>query len=168
MADEPTRDQFREAASRFATGLVVVACVVDGHPHAMTASSFVPVSLDPLLAMVSVQRGTRFHEAALSVTEWAVSVLAADAVDAARWFATKGRPLADQFADVAHSPGVVTGAPVITGSLAALECRTVDVHRAGDHDLLVGQVLSVAVTEASPPPLLYHRRGYRLLGPSAP
>lgn len=165
MPDDPTREEFREAASRFASGLVVVTCVVDGTAHAMTASSFVPLSLDPLLTLVAVERSTRFHDAVVRATDWAVSVLAEQSVGTARWFATKGRPLTDQFAEIPHRSGRATGAPLIEGALAALECRTVDIHPAGDHVLLVGHVLTLDLPEQPQPPLLYHRRQYRTLGP---
>ncbi len=59
----PTPDEFREAVSRFATGITVVTCVVDGLDHAMTANAFASVSIDPLLVMVCVERDSRFHEA---------------------------------------------------------------------------------------------------------
>ena len=43
--------------------------------HAMTANSFTSVSLDPLLALVCVERDSRFHEAVLAADSWAVSFL---------------------------------------------------------------------------------------------
>ena len=90
----PTPDEFREAVSRFATGITVVTCVVDGVDHAMTANAFASVSLDPLLVLVCVERESRFHEAIAATHAWGVSILPADAEPTARWLATKGRPLA--------------------------------------------------------------------------
>lgn len=162
---EPTADALREAGSRFATGLAVVTCRVGGADHAMTASSFVALSLDPLLVCVSVEHGTRFHTAVTGAHGWAVSILAESAHPAARWFATKGRPLTDQFASVPHHRGSATGAPLLDGSLAELECRTWAVHPAGDHDLLVGEVVGMSLADDDAQPLLYHRRSYRSLGP---
>lgn len=168
MPSAPSPDLYREAVSRFATGLTVVSCVVDDVDHAMTASSFVSVSLDPLLVLVSVERSTRFHEAIEHTDLWGVSILSAHAVSHARWFATRGRTLVDQFRDVPHTRGARTGVALVDGALASLEVRTTQRHLAGDHDLLVGEVLTVQLGPADGEPLVYHRRGYRQLGTAAP
>jgi flavin reductase (DIM6/NTAB) family NADH-FMN oxidoreductase RutF len=167
VIDDPAPEQFREAVSRFPTGLTVVTCRCDGVDHGMTASSFVSVSLDPLLVLVSVERATRFHDAVQDANEWSVSILPEQAVAAARWFATRGRPLADQFANVPHHRGRVTGTVILDGALAGIECRTWRSVPAGDHDLLVGEVCALELPDDVPPPLLYHRRSYRSLGPTA-
>ncbi len=95
---------------------------------------------------------------------WGVSILPGDAEATSRWFATKGRPLAGQLDRTAHhrSPA---GVAWIEGALAALECRTTDVHVAGDHDIVVGQVTQLAVPDlAADDPLLYFRRRYCSVG----
>jgi flavin reductase (DIM6/NTAB) family NADH-FMN oxidoreductase RutF len=161
----PTPDEFREAVSRFATGITVVTCVVDGVDHAMTANAFASVSLDPLLVMVCVERESRFHEAIAAAHAWGVSILPSDAEPTSRWFATKGRPLAGQLEKSGHHRSPRHGVAWIDGALAALECHTYDLRRAGDHDIVVGEVaeLEIAVSPL-PEPLLYYRRGYRTLG----
>jgi flavin reductase (DIM6/NTAB) family NADH-FMN oxidoreductase RutF len=50
---------------------------------------------------------------------------------------------------VAHHLGPVTGAPLLDGALATLECQTTAVHDAGDHSIIVGQV-AAAESPASP------------------
>jgi flavin reductase (DIM6/NTAB) family NADH-FMN oxidoreductase RutF len=161
----PSPDDLRAAAGRFATGVVVVTAVAaDGTDHAMTANSFASVSLDPLLVLVCVERGTRFHDAVLEAGAWAVSVLPAGARESAAWFATKGRPLAGQLDRVAHRRGRVTSAAVLADSLAVLECRTWAVHPGGDHTILVGEVLGIDLPETPGEPLVFYRSRYRVLG----
>lgn len=162
----PTPDEFRDAVSRFGTGITVVTCVSGGVDHAMTANAFASVSLDPLLVLVCVERDSRFHEALASTDAWGVSILPADAESTARWLATRGRPLAGQLADTPHHRSPGSRVAWLDGALASLECRTVDVHVAGDHDIVVGEVVELAVSDAEPAdPLLYFRRNYRSLGP---
>jgi flavin reductase len=163
-----TPELFREAVSRFATGLTVVSCRSQGVDHAMTASSFVSVSLAPLLVLVSVDQETRFHEAVSDAGTWAVSILPENAVATARWFATRGRPLHGQFGRVPHHRGEATGALLVDGALAALECRTWSIHPAGDHELFVGEVVDIELPDDAAPPLVYQRRGYRRLAESSP
>ena len=153
---------FRDTMARFATGVTVVTCVQDGFDHAMTANSFTSVSLDPPLVLVCVEDDSRFHEAISSVDTWAVSVLAEHQRGRASWFATRGRPLVAQFDATPTHRGELSGALLLDGALASLECRTVAVHRAGDHDIVVGEVLGLSSAEGRP--LLYFGHGFRTLG----
>lgn len=165
----PSRADLRAAAGRFATGVAVVTTVApDGTDHAMTANAFASVSLDPLLVLVCVERDTRFHDAVLAAQHWAVSVLAADARETAVWLATKGRPLAGQLERVPHRRGSATGAAVLEGALAAVECRTWATYPGGDHTIVVGEVLAIDLPAQAPPPLLFHASRYAQLGDAAP
>lgn len=160
----PTSDEFREAVSRFGTGITVVTCVSDGIDHAMTANAFASVSIDPLQVLVCVERSSRFHEALAGTSAWGVSILGRDSEEAARWFATKGRPLEGQLAKTAHHRSPTFGVAWLDGALATIECRTADVHLAGDHDIVVGEVVDLAVADGDvKDPLLYFRRHYRAL-----
>ena len=69
--------------------------------------------------------------------------------------------LEGQFDELPHTLGPVTGAVVLDGALAALECRTVSVTDAGDHTVLIGQVLGLSVPEPASDPLLYYEGRYR-------
>lgn len=162
MTISPSPDDFREAVGRFATGITVVTCEVSGVDHAMTANAFTSVSLDPLLVLVCVERDARFHEAITASDHWAVSIVSRSAEPAARWLATRGRPLHGQLDTVPHQRGALTGAPLINDALASLECSTFAVYPGGDHDIVVGEVVSLSITpDPTPDPLLYYRRGYR-------
>jgi flavin reductase (DIM6/NTAB) family NADH-FMN oxidoreductase RutF len=173
---------FRAAAGQFASGIVVVAT---RGGHAMTVSAFASVSLDPPLVLFCAEKIARFHDAVLAEGSWAVSILAEDDEKTARWLATRGRPLDGQLDGVAHHLGPVTGAPLLDGALAALECRTTAVHDAGDHSIVVGQVEAVtsqvaeavtsqveAVAGPSGPvprgPLIHYSGAYRRLNRDQP
>lgn len=159
--DPKSAADFRKVMATYATGVVVVTLQVDGADHAMTANSFTSVSLDPPLVLVCVERASRFDEALTACDgRWAVSILGEDNEPAARWFATKGRPLEGQFDQVAHHRGD-NGAVLIDGALAHVECRTDAVHRAGDHDILVGLVEAMAVSDTPGEPLLYYGSSFR-------
>ena len=55
-----------------------------------------------------------------------------------------------------------TGAPLIPGAIAALDCRVVNEYDAGDHVIYLGQVEDLRIGEGEP--LLYYRGAYRELG----
>lgn len=140
---------FRAAAGQFASGIVVVTTAGG---HAMTVSAFTSVSLEPPLVLFCAEKIARFHDAVLAAGEWAVSILPAgsDAEKTASWLATRGRPMTGQLDGIPHHPGAVTGAPLLDGALATLECRTTAAHDGGDHTIIVGQVESTTAPAADP------------------
>jgi len=166
---------FRRAAGHFASGIVVVTTATG---HAMTVSAFASVSLDPPLVLFCAEKIARFHDAVLEAGSWAVSILAEDDEKTARWLATRGRPLDGQLDGLAHHPGPATGAPVLDGALAVLECQTQAGHDGGDHSIIVGRVTAVAGPDdpagpdgpTGPPstgPLVHYSGAYRRLGDPA-
>jgi len=161
--EEVTVEAFREALSRFATGVTVVTTTLGGEDHAMTANAVTSVSLEPLLVLVCVEKVTRFHDAVLASGVWGVSVLDESAREASAWFATRGRPLEGQFARFPYVRGDHTDVPLLVGSLSTLECRTRAVHDGGDHTIVVGDVLSVATAHPEGRPLVYFDGGYHAL-----
>lgn len=152
---------YRRVVGRFATGVTVITSVLDGEHHAMTCNSFTSVSLDPVLVLFCAEKIARFHDVVLSSGTWAVSVLAQGQEDVSRRFAVRGRPLEDQFVGLAHARGPLTGSAVVDGALAFLECRTVSVTDAGDHTVVIGQVLGLGVPDPEGDPLLYYEGRYR-------
>lgn len=159
MTDPLDQTTFRGALSRFASGATVVTTVLDGIDHAMTASAFTSVSLDPPQVLVCSQRTSRFHEAVLESGVWGVSILSDRGRAASAWFAHSGRRLEGQFADVPHHRGAL-GVPLLDASLAWLECRTIGAHDGGTHTILVGEVTRAAVQDEDDDPLLYYRSHY--------
>ncbi len=160
----PTVAEFRAAAGQFATGVSVVTTRFEGNDHAMTANSFASVSLDPLLVLVCVDKGTRFHEAILAAGRWVVSVLPAEARESAVWFATKGRPLVGQLDHAPHHHRSGDGVAVLEGALSVLECVTWAEYDGGDHTIVVGRVVAISLPNPDADALGYFRGGYATLG----
>lgn len=135
-------DLLREALRRFATGVTVVSADRDT-PRGMTANSFTSVSLSPPLVLVCVNRAAAVHQAVLKCGSFAVSVLSASQEYVARYFANHSRPRGQQEFDIAGwSPGPNTGAPVIDGALAWIECALASTYDGGDHSIFLGSVLA--------------------------
>ncbi|MEO6143068.1 MAG: flavin reductase family protein [Dermatophilaceae bacterium] len=156
----PDVDHFRRAMGRFATGVTVVTTRTHDLDHAMTASALTSVSLDPLLLLVCVEREARFHDAVVEAGIWGVSVLSSHDRPAADWLATRGRPLHGQLDRIAHHPGQQTGVALLDGALSTFECHTTSVHSAGDHSIVVGEVVSVTTAAHAGEALLYYRGQY--------
>jgi flavin reductase (DIM6/NTAB) family NADH-FMN oxidoreductase RutF len=151
-------DAFRDTCSLFATG-VTVATVCDntGSPHGLTVTSFAAVSLHPPLILICVDLSSSTHATFLSSPFFAVNVLAEDQRSLSVDFAAlpEGR-----FDRVNWRQGP-TGAPLLQGVLASLECQVVNRIRAGDHTVLIGEVLHANPCNGRP--LLYFSRAYHCL-----
>ncbi len=160
----PVDEAFRRAVGRFATGVCAITSLLDGRDHAMTANAFASVSLDPLLVVVSVAEDTRFLEAVMGSGVWGVSVLPGSARDTAEWLASPGRPLIGQLDRVPNHRGQQTGVALVDGALATLECRTAALYPAGDHRLVLGEVVGIETADVPEAPLVYHQGRYRVLG----
>ncbi|MEU6115897.1 flavin reductase family protein [Streptomyces sp. NPDC047117] len=169
-------DEFRAALSRLAAGVVLITAldpeddpadgeVPDGEDAGMTATAFMSVSLDPPLVMVSVRNESRMDDILERQPLWAVSVLTEGQRNIAGQFSMKGR-LSDRllFASVPHVRGEETGAALVKGALATMECRTEQRVVAGDHTLIIGRVLTAHTPHVETNPLTYFRGRYRKLG----
>ncbi|WP_409181519.1 flavin reductase family protein [Amycolatopsis sp. VS8301801F10] len=133
---------FRKAMARFATGVTVLT-TGGARVHGMTANAIASVSLDPPLLLCCVARTAAMHEAIAGTGSFAVSVLSAGQSGLASYFSGRDRPLGPgQFAGVDCVPGPHTGAPLLSGALAWLECTLVSHYAGGDHSIFVGEVRS--------------------------
>lgn len=156
-AVDPAR--YRQVMGRFATGVVVATTLAGRHDHAMTASSVTSVSLEPPMLLIGVGADSRWYEAVLDAGVWGISVLPASARAGAEWLATPGRPLHGQLDRVGHHRGL-TGVALLNDALAIVECRTVSTHVAGDHVLVVGEVVAADAPGSAGPALVHFRGAY--------
>lgn len=163
MGEELTSDLFRQVAGRFATGVTVMTTRVGGIDHAMTASTFTSVSLEPLLVLVCVEQEARFHDAVLDAGVFGITVLTENQRAIASWFATRGRPLHGQLGRAGHRYGTHTGVPLLEEGLATIEAKVTQVHPAGDHSIVVGEVLSAALGDGGAGALLHYRGQFNRL-----
>ncbi len=146
---------FKEAMSRFASGVTVVTTEHEGALFGMTVASFASLSLHPPLVLVCVAKAAKSHEAIRATGKFGVSILASNQADLSGQFASKSD---DKFAGVSYHLGE-NGVPLIDGAVCTLECRVHDQFVSGDHSIFTGEVLDAQVSDAAP--LAYYRSAYR-------
>ena len=152
-------DRYRQTCSQFATGVAVATVrAADGKPHGLTISSFTAVSISPPLILICIDFASQTLEHFRRGPYFAVNVLADSQRDLSVTFAEKPE---GRFDGVAWDRGV-TGAPLLEGALAWLECRVERTLDAGDHAVLFGEVVRSECRAGQP--LLYFNRAYRELG----
>ena len=154
-AAEQAAKEFRQVMGRFATGVTVVTTVEKDTVHGMTANGFLSVSLRPPLVLVSLGR-CRMNEMLPRSGRYGISVLSRDQQHfAAHFAAQKPSPVEPAFT-------WEKGLPLLEGALAHLVCRVVDVHRAGDHVLWIGEVEHVDHRDDEP--LLFYTGRFGTMG----
>jgi flavin reductase len=160
----PTVGAFREAMGSFPTGVTVVTVATgDGTMYGVTVNSFSSVSLDPMLVLVCLSENSRGVGLIERAGAFAVNVLCAGQRDVARRFADRHRPVGSlMFDGVPFEPGV-TGCPVLFGATASFECRLRQSHPAGDHLIMLGEVVAL-VHRPELEPLVFHEGTYRSPG----
>jgi flavin reductase (DIM6/NTAB) family NADH-FMN oxidoreductase RutF len=147
--------EFRRALGHFAAGVTVVTTKLsDGQAVGITVTAFSSLSLDPPLALICIDKRARIHDRLQVGSAFAVNLLAQDQEFVSRRFASS-EP--DQFREIGYRDGT-TGAPLIAGAIATVECRITDLLPGGDHTIVIGTVEATSVAEGKP--LLYFRGGY--------
>jgi flavin reductase len=161
----PTVDAsaFRKAMGSFPTGVTVVTVASsDGTRHGLTVNSFSSVSLDPMLVLVCLNETSRAVGLIERAGTFAVNVLSAGQQDVCRWFANRHRPAgAAMFDGVPLEPGA-TSCPVLADAAASFECRLQQSYRAGDHLIVLGEVVALA-HRPQLAPLIFHAGTYKSL-----
>lgn len=143
--------------SRFATGVsVVTASGSDGEPLGFTANAVTSVSLDPLLVLVCVDRDSLSLPDLLDAGRFGVSFLRAGQAVLARRFAATDRQGRFHDVEVSHS---VAGTPILSRSLAWLDCTVWKTVEAGDHLVVFGEVRACG-TGADGDPLVFYGGRY--------
>ena len=157
----PTDLEYRQTVGWFCTGVTVMTSLTaDGLPHGMTANAVSSVSLDPLLVLVSVAREAGMADVVQQGRVFALSILGPEQQPLSDHFATAARGFGlEEFTDVATHSGP-TGAPLLDGAVAWLDCEVYDVLPGGDHVLVLGRVVHTAVADGADGTLLYTPDGY--------
>ena len=149
-------DDYKKVLGSFATGVTIVTARVGERIHGMTVSAFTEVSLDPPLVLVCADKGSDTLPLIAEGKVFAVNILARDQDDLSNRFASKKNE-DKRFDGLDYETGE-TGAPLIAGTVASLDCRVVAVHDAGDHVIYIGEVQDLRVSDREP--LLYLRGSY--------
>src|SRR5512134_3650827 len=154
-------EEFRSALARWGSGVAIVTAAAAGKIHGMTVSAFASVSLDPPLVLVCADKSSNTLGVIEEGRVFAVNILCSAQRDLSNKFASK-KDEHLRFQGVAWRAGA-TGAPILEGALAALDCRVVAAHDAGDHVIYVGRVEAVEMGQGEP--LVYYGGAYRGMRP---
>lgn len=154
-------EQLRHTMRQWASGVSIVTARHADHQHGMTVNSFISVSLEPPRVLVSLENGRLTHEMVERSGYFGISILAQQHQEISDRFAGRVSEAGDRFAGL-ETFSLVSGTPLLSGALGALDCQVVESYPVGTHTLFIGEVLAVKNAEEGSP-LLYFNRDYRTL-----
>jgi flavin reductase (DIM6/NTAB) family NADH-FMN oxidoreductase RutF len=154
----PDPDAFRAAMTGLPTGVTVVSASGPEGPAGATANAVCSLSIEPMMMLACLDRGSRTLLAVQAADSFGISVLHAGQEPIARAFATKA-PVAEKWSGVAWSER--DGIPAVDDALIWIACDLRDVISAGDHVIVTGEVKALESREGDP--LVFHGGEYRPL-----
>ncbi|MFK8053156.1 MAG: flavin reductase family protein [Woeseiaceae bacterium] len=166
MPNEPKNNAFsapkqdlRTAFGQFTTGVCIVSAPAtdETDAFAITVNSFATVSLEPPLISWCVQKDSTSYALWMKSREFAVSILSSSQGSLCHHFAIRGNHIIepDQPFELASN-----GNPHVVEALANFDCRVKKMHDAGDHTLIVAEVVDFQ-SASTQEPLIYFRGDIR-------
>lgn len=149
--------RFKNTLARWASGVTVVTTYYDNARQGITVSSFSSVSLEPPLILICIGKQLYTHEAIITSGAFAVNILKAGQVALGKRFAGMFPDLEDRFEGLVCETAT-TGAPILPGVSAWLDCRMRYAYDGGDHTIFVGEVMATGVGDEVQPLLYYNRQ----------
>lgn len=153
----------RQVLRRFTYGLFLITCADGDEMNGFTANWITQASFDPPLVVFAMENDTRSLEMIERSKAFAVNLYPTGARELAGQMGRSSAQEPNKMADVAYQPGPVTKAPILQESAGWLECRLVSSTPAGDHTLLLGEVVE-AGTGTTDEPLTMAQAGFRYSG----
>lgn len=165
--DDSLTERYRELSDDIAAPVAVISAKRGNAQHAITVDSFLDVSYDPPTMLVSIYSGSRMMETLETSTHFAISLLNSEQRDISERLGASGLPLYGSLKGIDTFPAPQTGQPVLTDAIAWFELRTTEVLEVATHNLVVGEVISLAAgrNAGTNRPLLRWRKGYGTMGP---
>lgn len=158
----------RNSLRFWATGVTIVSVAHDGAQHGMTVNSFTSLSLDPLLVLVSLEKGTRTHEMVAAAGVFAVTLLNQEQEALSERFAGRESEGSDRFLNL-EIVLLDSKNPILAKGLAFFDCRVQATYSVGSHSIFIAEVVAAGdlpAAQIKKQPLLYYNRAYRRLSDS--
>ncbi|MFO3796465.1 MAG: flavin reductase family protein [Anaerolineales bacterium] len=156
-------EDLRTTMRLWASGVAVLTARHGETAHGMTVNSFTSVALQPPLVSVSLQKNTRTLNLVLKSGFFGITILGADQQEISERFAGRVPEEGDRLAGL-ETGTLLSGAPLLVGGLAWLDCRLSQALDIRANMLLLGEVLATRLLQPEGAPLVYFRHGYWELG----
>lgn len=146
-------DLFKEMMGSYPTGVTIVTTMDEKNPIGLTVNSFASVSIEPLMVLWCIDKRANSYETFKKTDKFAVNILAGDQKDECFVFASSKEK--DRFSKTNWNLSS-NNLPILDGTFGVFECKKVNQVDAGDHLILIGEVIDLNKNEKEP--MLYFRR----------
>jgi flavin reductase (DIM6/NTAB) family NADH-FMN oxidoreductase RutF len=137
--------QFRSVMRRLAGGVAIVTAGRDGDITGMTVTSLTSLSADPPRLLVSINRQASSFAMIERHRLFGVNILGSDQQALAARFSNSRLKGGQRFEGVAWSEGP-SSVPLLTKSLATIECQAEEIIERYSHGIIVGRLLSMELS----------------------
>jgi len=157
-----------EAAKRailrhFPYGLYVITVAHGGEDHAMTANWLTQAAFEPPMAVVAIENTSKTIGMIRDSHHFAINLLLSDQRDLAGKLGKSSEQAPQKLKGIKTRPASVSGTPVLVDALGWVECRVVATLPAGDHTLVLGEIVGAGV-EHEGEPLTLQDAGFKYSG----
>jgi len=152
--------EFRRVLGHQPTGVTIIASLLDGEPVGLAVGTFFSVSLAPPMVGFCVAKASTSFPHVREAGTFCASVLAHDQEAVSRVFASSG---ADKFRGLGWRRSADSASPMVNDAIAWIDCAISSVSDAGDHLIVLGDVLHLEVNRSTRP-LVFFRGGYHTIG----
>jgi flavin reductase (DIM6/NTAB) family NADH-FMN oxidoreductase RutF len=156
-----TGEDLRRVMRHWTTGVSIVTSIFDQHCHGMTVNSLTSISLDPPIVTVTLAHVTRTYALVSQSGLVGITILSAGQGALSDRFAGKVPEDGDRFESV-ETFTMVSGAPLIQGGAAFLDCRVRAAHPLLESTLFLLDVLAARPSDILEPLVYFNRIYHRL------
>ncbi len=135
-------------------GVFIVTSRDEKTINGMTAAWVSQVSFKPTLISVSIAPQRYTYELIKKSRYFCINVLSKDQIDLAKHFGFKSGRQVNKFENISHR-FTTNGCPVLEDAIAYFECKVVGEFEAGDHIIVVGEVVEYKVLKEDKEPLIF-------------
>jgi flavin reductase (DIM6/NTAB) family NADH-FMN oxidoreductase RutF len=147
----------------FSYGLYAVTVAYEGEEHGMTANWVMQAAFEPPMVAVAVENTSRTIGMIRDAHHFAVNVLLKGQRDLAAKLGRSSEQTPQKLKGVKTKRAAAAGTPVLAECLGWVECRLVATLPAGDHTLVLGEVVDAGV-EHEGEPLTLQEAGFKYSG----
>ncbi len=148
----------------FTYGLYVVTVASGGEEHGMTANWVTQAAFEPPMVVIAVENTSKTIGMIRDAHYFGVSLLAAGQRDLAGKLGRSSDQAPHKLKGIRTKPAPASQTPVLADALGWIECRAIASLPAGDHTLVLGEVVEAGVENAAVQPLTLQEAGLKYSG----
>lgn len=145
-------------------GLYALGVRHEGQSHAMTVNWVTQISFEPPMLAVAIEKESKSLPMVRGAGAFAISIFPTGARQAAGRLGRHSRNVPDKLEGVAHHAGPLSGAPILDEATGWLECSVRSESDAGDHVLMIAEVMEAGVGPVEAETLTLKETGFRYAG----